>query len=444
MSAVRLDLVGGVAHLGDQSVAIEDAPQDGLTVEGWTIRPLDFGERDRSVRGAADVAASVLAAASLEAGPEPSLPAEILALHLAGADPDRERRGFDETLLLVARRSGWTPTEILATEARLVDRLADEAVPPDVDAGGWRSVVFRPPDAPTPSELREQLAADFRRRASASVSVASDAAPTSAPDASPRIRPDEQAHAPDDRETPEPGETAPRESASTRDTARRPSHPSEAPPGRAEAKVSADVAANARRSRTSSAPVKGAPRARSTPEPGPERPRVGPGRLSAGSVVGAPRAGASASAAPVAAGEIDARDESSAPPSAAASLRSAPVRGAAPSSEAGIGAPSVPHEGSRPRPLPHGRAPTANTAPATVASARPGARPAGGPLVGRIDAAPGVATLATPGAEAASRLASWTAHSPSALDVHEEDEDALMDRIAAALDAEADLRGVDP
>ena len=116
-SVVTLDLAAGVAQLAGSSIAVRARPGGALYVGGRVIRPLSFGERWRVI-DAASAAESPLGATVLAHASEPEAAgetqpvdderAQVIALHLAGARPERTVPGFAAQLarLLAA---GWAP-----------------------------------------------------------------------------------------------------------------------------------------------------------------------------------------------------------------------------------------------------------------------------------------------------------------------------------------------
>src|SRR5215208_1753018 len=95
---VAVDLTAGTARIADTTVAVRGQPGGGLILDDRVIRPLTFGERCRLLDDAAasgrSIGATVLARArARESATETSVDdeiAQILAMHLAGARPERQ------------------------------------------------------------------------------------------------------------------------------------------------------------------------------------------------------------------------------------------------------------------------------------------------------------------------------------------------------------------
>ena len=106
---VVVDLATGVAQIGSTTVEVRARPGGALVVGGRVIRPLLFGERwrllDDVAAGDRSIGATVLAhacepesMATVESSTADDEIAEVLALHLAGARPERTVQGFAEQL----------------------------------------------------------------------------------------------------------------------------------------------------------------------------------------------------------------------------------------------------------------------------------------------------------------------------------------------------------
>lgn len=151
---VVLDLAARQALLGGTVAVVRVRPGGALEYGGRVIRPLRFGERWRLLDGAAategsdgSVGASVLAAA--ESGPTGAGPtgagtdveqiARVLALHLAGARPDRTVPGCAAQLAALVA-AGWNPRDVLDADADLIDLLTVEEG--NRSDGGWTSIVL--------------------------------------------------------------------------------------------------------------------------------------------------------------------------------------------------------------------------------------------------------------------------------------------------------------
>lgn len=147
---VVIDTVRGLAFIGDVSIPVREAGRRGEIQVGGSggpiLRPLTFGERSRLVTRAAAspaaldiVCAGVLQAATMQPGHADRFVQEILALTLAGAD--QEAPGFAETVLLVAQAARWELSQLYEAEATEVDRLAIALVGFPSDSG-WTRIVF--------------------------------------------------------------------------------------------------------------------------------------------------------------------------------------------------------------------------------------------------------------------------------------------------------------
>jgi hypothetical protein len=178
-NSVVFNLAQGEALIaGTIAIPVTEAGAHGeLQTGGGTIlRPLTFGERSRSVgRSAISVPAlcqGILQTAQVRAGGDPPQILEVLALALAGADQEPVPP-FAESVLRVARATGWSFAQIYDAEAAEIDRLAvylggPAEFPPDA---GWNRIVFR--SSPTPGDfggdvldyVRHTLANQLLRRA---------------------------------------------------------------------------------------------------------------------------------------------------------------------------------------------------------------------------------------------------------------------------------------
>lgn len=147
---VVVDLTAGTAHIADITVAAQGLPGGALILDGQVIRPLSFGERWRLLDDAASsgrsLGATVLArACARESAPEPSTDdevAQILAMHLAGARPERRAHAFEAQLSwLVA--AGWKPHDVFDTDADLVDLLTADALGTPAE-NDWTTILLVP------------------------------------------------------------------------------------------------------------------------------------------------------------------------------------------------------------------------------------------------------------------------------------------------------------
>jgi hypothetical protein len=170
-NSVVIDTVGGQAFIGGVSIAVQEAGKRGeLHVGGSAgpiLRPITFGERIRLVTRAAaspaaldTVCAGVLQAATVQPGRADRFVQEILALTLAGAD--QEAPGFAETILLVAQAARWELSQLYEAEAAEVDRLAVALVGRPSDSG-WTRIIFARSEE-TLESIRRELAEQLLQR----------------------------------------------------------------------------------------------------------------------------------------------------------------------------------------------------------------------------------------------------------------------------------------
>jgi hypothetical protein len=151
-AGVILDLGHNRALVGNETLDVRVAAGSAvgaLRVGTAVLRPLRFGERTRLVAqarsgGIAAVGQAVLATACLDG--EASGPAvEALALHLAGARDDQsDRLGFCDAAAAVAHSYGWRPAELAEADAMLVDDLAAATIEAHATdrADGWTRVIL--------------------------------------------------------------------------------------------------------------------------------------------------------------------------------------------------------------------------------------------------------------------------------------------------------------
>jgi hypothetical protein len=232
MGSVTLDLGAGTATVAGVTVPVASCPDGAVLVGDVQVRPLTFGERTRAALACAtssDPAAALVATIHAIATTPPSDPrrpagsaevavAQVVALVLAGADEDGEALDFAETVLLVARATGWSPSQLDAMSAVEVDALARSLMPPEQD--GWTRLRLAPESV---EQVRAGLSAGLLARALPRVisprvaralhpvASAATAAPTSTESADART-----AHA---EPAPRPADAAP-----TADGAGRPRH----------------------------------------------------------------------------------------------------------------------------------------------------------------------------------------------------------------------------
>ncbi len=172
---VRLDPVRGVARLGDFEVPVVAVGSDGALqvggAGGHVLRPITFGERSRLAAAALGqsgpreaICSAILEAATVERGFADRTVLEILAAWLAGAGS--VELPFAEAARLVAQGFGWGPAQLAATAAAEVDRLAGYLAGSRPD-GGWNRIVIDQHEPKGLALIRAELADDLLRRAAA-------------------------------------------------------------------------------------------------------------------------------------------------------------------------------------------------------------------------------------------------------------------------------------
>jgi hypothetical protein len=169
-SQVSIDLNLGVARLGPIEVEIF-ARGDAVQIAppfGPMIRSLSFGERSRIVWSAAgssqprqSVCRGIVSAATVEAGECDEMTLDVLSLALAGAALDAP--SYTESVLLVAKACGWNPDELADMPAGEVDRIAMQLVAPREDSS-WNRIVFAS-GGDSLEGLRDELADNLLSRA---------------------------------------------------------------------------------------------------------------------------------------------------------------------------------------------------------------------------------------------------------------------------------------
>lgn len=172
----------GVAIIAGTRYAIRDVGTHGEiqlgAEDGIVLRPLTYGERARIVgrlAGAPNtvdaVGAAVLRAATTRPGSGDQTVAEILALVLAGANADAPP--FATTLLTVAGAAGWSLRDIDEADAETIDQLAMQlgAVVADPDDGWSRIVLVDDAQATSLDDVRRELAERLITRAGAVANV---------------------------------------------------------------------------------------------------------------------------------------------------------------------------------------------------------------------------------------------------------------------------------
>jgi len=172
--SVIADPANGAAFVAGTRVAMSAVADGALRFggpAGPVLRPLTFGERTEVVSAASAlpaardaVASTVLAAATLVPGSGSTTLMEVLAMWLAGAAFDGP--DFMETTLLVARAAGWPPDALFRAQAREVDRLAVH-LEQQQRASEWKSLVFAEAPAETIEAVRARFADRLLRRSAA-------------------------------------------------------------------------------------------------------------------------------------------------------------------------------------------------------------------------------------------------------------------------------------
>ncbi len=141
-------------------------------IDGPVLRPLTFGERAVAVSLAAastsprvNLCAELLRLATTHGGVAEQTTQEILALVLAGAELDAPP--FVETTLLVAQATGWDAAQIARTQAVDIDRLAAFVrTPPPGSA--WNTLLLAPRQDELLDAIRARLADRLLRRGNSS------------------------------------------------------------------------------------------------------------------------------------------------------------------------------------------------------------------------------------------------------------------------------------
>ncbi len=177
---VVLDLAAGRASVGGTTVAVGARPGGGLLVGAHLIRPISFGERWRLLAGSAgtSIGAGILACASGRSGGDAA--AAVLALHLAGARPERAVPGFAAQMERLTA-AGWSPRDVFDADADLVDLLTEGAADAAPAPDEWTRIVLTgagpaaagPVDAAAAGSVDEVLhllERDLRTRAAAPAS----------------------------------------------------------------------------------------------------------------------------------------------------------------------------------------------------------------------------------------------------------------------------------
>jgi hypothetical protein len=142
------DALRGEALIGSLRIPIVDAGNGALRAGpgGAVLRPVSFGERTRIVTRAAftdkpldGIAAGILATATAQPGSGDPTMLEIVALALAGGDEPGP--SFAETVQRLALATGWQLAEIAEASAAEIDGLVS-AIAPAAPDGGWTRVQF--------------------------------------------------------------------------------------------------------------------------------------------------------------------------------------------------------------------------------------------------------------------------------------------------------------
>lgn len=187
---VSLEPLQGVAYLGNVTVAIAPTGTRGeLRVGGETgpvLRSLTLGERNRLVWQATAAAtphqsllAGLRSLANVTPGQgtaprEPDDCLDVIALALAGGIWE-QAPPLDQTVMWVARETGWSPQQLAEAIATEVDQLAlslVEAVSADPRSeAGWKRLVLLSPEESDLAYIREQLTNNLLRRGQGSTTT---------------------------------------------------------------------------------------------------------------------------------------------------------------------------------------------------------------------------------------------------------------------------------
>ncbi len=164
---IAVDLEQGEIRLGTESVRLLPVAGDVFCLNdarGPLVRALKFEERARLLSDVSDrdIASLVADAALVSSGVATE---EIrIAASLALAGGGEEAPAFPECMQFVEQRYGWDEKRIAETMALVVDRLCGQMV--QQDASIWKQIVFQKSDADL-GALISQMASNLSQRAGA-------------------------------------------------------------------------------------------------------------------------------------------------------------------------------------------------------------------------------------------------------------------------------------
>jgi hypothetical protein len=167
MSALQIlvDLEQGEIRLGSEQIRLLPVAGDVFCLNdarGPLVRALKFQERSALLSDAADkdVASLIADAALVSSGVATDEIRVAASLALAGGG--EEAPSFPDCAEFVAQRFGWDEVRVAGTMALLVDRLCGKMV--QQEANGWKQIVFQKTDADLGS-LISQMATNLAQRA---------------------------------------------------------------------------------------------------------------------------------------------------------------------------------------------------------------------------------------------------------------------------------------
>ncbi len=162
---IAVDLEQGEIRFGSEQVRLLPVAGDVFCLNdarGPLVRALKFHERSALLSDAADkdVATLIADAALVSAGVATDEVRVAASLALAGGG--EEAPSFPDCAEFVVQRFGWDEVRVGETMALLVDRLCGSMV--QQDASGWKQIVFQKTDADLGS-LISQMATNLAQRA---------------------------------------------------------------------------------------------------------------------------------------------------------------------------------------------------------------------------------------------------------------------------------------
>jgi hypothetical protein len=171
-----IDAARGEARIGHRVIAVAAAgPRGELRIDeggsGTVLRPLSFGERGRilartlcTAEPLEETCAGILAGSLVRVGGGESAIIEILALLLAGAG--EAALPFAATMSVVARATGWDYAQLAEAEAMEVDRLAMQLAEAKAESD-WNRLILAAQPAVELMAIRAVLAGNLLARAEA-------------------------------------------------------------------------------------------------------------------------------------------------------------------------------------------------------------------------------------------------------------------------------------